>query len=56
MCAKPEDLPRFHGSNERISEANLVELIGFYHRLVLMSVRGGYQRIDVRVVGGLGTA
>ena len=32
--AKPEDLPRFHGTNERISEANLVELIRFYHRLV----------------------
>ncbi len=32
--AKPEDLPRFHGTNERITEANLVELIRFYHRLV----------------------
>lgn len=32
--AKPEDLPRFHGTNERISTANLAELIRFYHRLV----------------------
>ena len=32
--AKPEDLPRFHGTNERISAANLAELIRFYHRLV----------------------
>jgi len=32
--AKPEDLPRFHGTNERISSANLAELIRFYHRLV----------------------
>ena len=33
--AKPEDLSRFHGTDERISETNLVELIGFYHRLLL---------------------
>jgi carboxypeptidase PM20D1 len=32
--AKPEDLPRFHGTNERITVSNLVELIRFYHRLV----------------------
>jgi carboxypeptidase PM20D1 len=32
--ARPEDLPRFHGTNERISTANLAELIRFYHRLV----------------------
>jgi len=32
--ARPEDLPRFHGTNERISSANLAELIRFYHRLV----------------------
>jgi carboxypeptidase PM20D1 len=32
--ARPDDLPRFHGTNERISEANLVELIRFYHRLL----------------------
>lgn len=33
--AKSEDLPRFHGTNERISIANHVELIGFYHRLLV---------------------
>ena len=32
--AKPEDLARFHGTNERISLANLADLIRFYHRLV----------------------
>jgi carboxypeptidase PM20D1 len=32
--AKPEDLPRFHGTNERIASANLAELIRFYHRLL----------------------
>lgn len=32
--ARPEDLPRFHGTNERISTANLAELTRFYHRLV----------------------
>jgi carboxypeptidase PM20D1 len=32
--ARPEDLARFHGTNERISLANLGELIRFYHRLV----------------------
>lgn len=32
--AKPEDLKRFHGTNERISIANYVELIQFYHQLV----------------------
>lgn len=32
--AKAEDLSRFHGTNERISTANLAELIRFYHRLV----------------------
>lgn len=38
--AKPEDLSRFHGTNERISVANLAELIRFYHRL-LMQTAGG---------------
>jgi len=33
--ARSEDLPRFHGTNERISVANLAELIRFYHRLLL---------------------
>lgn len=32
--AKPEDLARFHGTNERISLANLAELVRFYHRLI----------------------
>jgi carboxypeptidase PM20D1 len=32
--AKVEDLKRFHGTNERISIANYVELIQFYHQLV----------------------
>jgi carboxypeptidase PM20D1 len=32
--AGPDDLPRFHGTNERIAEANLAELIRFYHRLI----------------------
>jgi carboxypeptidase PM20D1 len=34
MRAKPEDLPRFHGNNERISTSNLAELIRFYHQLL----------------------
>ena len=32
--AKPEDLKRFHGTNERISTANYAELIQFYHQLL----------------------
>ena len=32
--ARPEDLKRFHGTNERISTANYVELIQFYHQLI----------------------
>lgn len=35
--AKAEDLPRFHGTNERISIANLGELIRFYHRLIQLT-------------------
>ena len=35
--AGPQDLPRFHGTNERISTANLAELIRFYHRLITQS-------------------
>jgi carboxypeptidase PM20D1 len=35
--AKPEDLSRFHGTNERISLANLADLIRFYHRLLQTS-------------------
>jgi len=32
--ARPEDLKRFHGSNERISTDNYIELIQFYHQLI----------------------
>lgn len=32
--AKPEDLARFHGTNERIAVANLGELVRFYHQLL----------------------
>ena len=38
--AKPEDLARFHGTNERISSANLAELIRFYHRLLTQGAGG----------------
>lgn len=31
---KPEDLPRLHGTNERIATANLAELVRFYHQLL----------------------
>jgi carboxypeptidase PM20D1 len=31
---RSEDLPRFHGTDERISTANYTELIRFYHRLI----------------------
>lgn len=32
--AGPEDLPRFHGTDERVSIANYEEMIRFYHRLL----------------------
>jgi len=32
--ARTEDLKRFHGTNERISTANYVEMIQFYHQLL----------------------
>ena len=35
--AASEDLSRFHGTNERMASANLVDLIRFYHRLVQQS-------------------
>jgi carboxypeptidase PM20D1 len=38
--AKSEDLPRFHGNNERISIANHAELIRFYHRLLMNAAKG----------------
>jgi Acetylornithine deacetylase/Succinyl-diaminopimelate desuccinylase and related deacylases len=37
--ARPEDLPRFHGTNERIATSNLAELVRFYHRLVSQATR-----------------
>jgi len=36
--AAKEDLPRFHGTNERISEANLAEMVRFYHRFLSVTV------------------
>jgi carboxypeptidase PM20D1 len=38
--AKPADLARFHGTNERISTANLAEMIRFYHRLLTQGAGG----------------
>jgi carboxypeptidase PM20D1 len=32
--ARAEDLPRFHGNNERIAISNLTELVRFYHQLL----------------------
>ena len=37
--AKPEDLARFHGTNERISVTNYTEAIRFYHRLISEAAR-----------------
>ena len=37
--AKPQDLPRFHGTNERIAVSNFTELIRFYHRLLTMGAK-----------------
>jgi len=34
IVAKPEDLPRFHGTNERLSISNYADAIRFYHRLL----------------------
>jgi carboxypeptidase PM20D1 len=35
--AGPEDLNRFHGTDERIGVANLAEMIRFYHRLLQLA-------------------
>ncbi len=35
--ATSEDLPRFHGTNERISIKNYAEMIRFYHQLLINS-------------------
>lgn len=37
--AGPEDLPRFHGTNERIAISNFAELIRFYHRLLTQGAK-----------------
>ncbi len=37
--AKPEDLSRFHGTNERMSVDNLADLIRFYHRLLTLGAQ-----------------
>ena len=39
--AKPEDLARFHGTNERMGIDNYAELIAFFHRLVTVSAIEG---------------
>ena len=36
---KPQDVPRLHGTNERISTDNLTELIRFYHRLLAVGAQ-----------------
>lgn len=35
--AYPEDIFRYHGINERISQKNFEEAINFYHLLILYS-------------------
>jgi len=39
--ARAEDLPRFHGTNERISIDNYVEMIQFYHQLLRNAGQNG---------------
>ncbi len=39
--AKPEDLPRFHGTNERVGVENYAEVIRFFHRLISVSAIEG---------------
>lgn len=34
VVAKPDDLPRFHGTNERLGVENLAQMVRFYHRLL----------------------
>jgi len=38
--ARAEDLPRFHGTDERIAIANFAELIRYYHRLISSAAAG----------------
>jgi carboxypeptidase PM20D1 len=35
--ARPADLARFHGTNERVSISNYAELIQFFHRLIVVA-------------------
>jgi carboxypeptidase PM20D1 len=37
--ARPQDLSRFHGTDERISLSNLAELIRFYHRFLVRAAQ-----------------
>jgi carboxypeptidase PM20D1 len=37
--ASPEDLGRFHGTNERIAVSNYAELIRFYHRFLTQGAK-----------------
>jgi carboxypeptidase PM20D1 len=37
VIARPEDLGRFHGTNERISVENFAAMVAFYHRLITNS-------------------
>lgn len=42
--ATSEDLPRFHGTNERISVKNYTEMIRFYHQLIINSSQSVNQK------------
>ena len=35
----PQDLPRVHGTDERIAITQLTEMVRFYHRLVQQAAR-----------------
>jgi carboxypeptidase PM20D1 len=41
--AGPEDLPRFHGTNERIALNGYAEMIRFYHRLLKTATSANQQ-------------
>ena len=36
---KPEDLPRLHGTDERISIDQLADMVRFYHRLLSQAAK-----------------
>lgn len=42
--ATSDDLPRFHGTNERISVKNYVEMIRFYHQLLINSSKSSMEQ------------